>query len=130
MNLSHQELYQIATKLGVFSRCCSFILEGYYNTAITLKKIGEVNSFDYEAFQKLAKSTFESELKIGRVIKHNESFSVPLLKSSMKYFEHQGVVKNNQGQYEIIDFDILDSTIESFDKDLKFRHSFNIKGFI
>ena len=48
----------------------------------------------------------------------------------MKYFEHQGVVKNNQGQYEIIDFDILDSTIESFDKDLKFRHSFNIKGFI
>ena len=40
-------------------------------------------------FQKRYKEIFEEELSLGRVIRYTESYSLPLTRSSLKYFTHQ-----------------------------------------
>lgn len=102
LDLSHKDLYKIASHLSVFARSMNFIIEAYFISALTMKSLFDEDSegFKTEVYLKKFGQTFESEKNLGRVIKYPESFSLSLARSSLKYFEHSGHIINEDGVYK------------------------------
>ncbi|MBK25797.1 MAG: hypothetical protein CME70_17490 [Halobacteriovorax sp.] len=130
LELSHQELYSLASKLGVFSKVLSYINEAYYITCLTITELmaGDTMGFKMDSFNKKYREVFDRELSIGRVIKYPESFSMPLLKSSMKYLTHMGLVENVDGMYRVTDKDKFDTVLKRYEKSLIDNLTFSIKA--
>ena len=130
LELSHQELYALASKLGVFSKVLSYINEAYYITCLTISELmkGDTMGFKMDTFNKKYKEVFDRELKLARVIKYPESFSMPLLKSSMKYLTHMGLVENVDGMYRVKDSEKFDTILKRYEKSLVDNLTFSIKA--
>jgi len=79
-NFSNQEAYQIAKKVGGFSRSYSYLHEGYYVGALALIHLKDIE-FNLEKYKQVSKEIFEIERSHGRLIKYRESYSVPLIKN-------------------------------------------------
>lgn len=129
MNLSHKELYAIASSLGVFSRSMSYINEAYYVSALTLKTLASQHSegFSMEDFTSTFSEVFENEKRVGRVIKFAESKSQPMAKSSFKFYQHRNVVENTGGQYIVKDLENLEELLNSFESELVEHLKFNMR---
>ena len=129
MSFSHRELYMIASSLGIFNRTLSYIAEAYYISALTLALLQRENlqGFKVEAYNKKFKVVFDEQLKIGRIIRYQESYSVPLMRSSLEYFTHQKLVENDKGQLKIVDQKRFDQLIGKYEKDLLDQLTFNIR---
>lgn len=130
LELSHQELYALASKLGVFSKVLSYINEAYYITCLTIAELMSIEpkGFKMDTFNKHYKETFDRELKIARVIKYPESYSLPLLKSSMKYLTHLGLVENEGGMYRVTDNEKFEVVLRRYEKSLIDNLTFNVKA--
>lgn len=130
LTLSHKELYSIATNLGHFSRTCTFIIECYYLSALTINalNIELKNGFKVDQFLKKSKDVFEVEKALGRVIKHPESYTLPVIKTSLKYFENQKLVAFKDGIYVVTDLKRLHQLILDYEDNLLEHIKFNIRG--
>lgn len=130
MELSHKELYSIASSVGSFSRALSYINEAYFVSALTIQNLQKEfpDGFKMEAYHKKVKEVFQKEKSIGRVIRYSEGFNEPLLKTSIKYFTHQNLIKNNEGKVVILDNHRFDNLIERFEEDLVNQLTFNIRA--
>ncbi len=130
MNFSNQELYIIASTLGIFSRALAYINEAYYISGLTLKTLSQEypEGFKADAYNKKFKEVFDEELKMGRIIRYQESYSVPLTRSSLKYFTHQRLVNNSGGMLKIADKVKFDELIKKYEKDLIDQLTFNIRA--
>jgi glycerol-3-phosphate O-acyltransferase len=126
LNLSHKELYAIATNLGMFSRSLSYINESYFISATAIKSFGS-NRFKYEAFAKKAAEVFSHEIKIADVIRFPESQNVELLKNAIKYFTHNGILENDMGEYKVNDHDMLEIYINKLESELREQLKFNLR---
>ena len=129
MQASHQDIYAVASQIGVFARSCSYISEGYYLSAITFAKYKEkgvdiVNSVD---FTKELMKTYTLERK-GGVIHYPECRSKPIIDNSLKYFAHKGIIQNEGGGYRLLEHQILGKLISNYQKNLQDQFSFNIQG--
>jgi glycerol-3-phosphate O-acyltransferase len=130
LTMSHKELYSIASDLGCFSRTCTFIIECYYLSALTINAlhIEMKNGFKTEQFLKKSKDVFEVEKSLGRVIKHPESYTLPVIKTSLKYFENQKLVELKDGLYKVVDLESVHKLILDFEENLLEHLKFNIRG--
>ncbi|MDC1175134.1 1-acyl-sn-glycerol-3-phosphate acyltransferase [Bacteriovoracaceae bacterium] len=130
MELSHKELYAIASKVGIFTRALSYINEGYYASALTVRSLMKEypEGFKMDSFNKKVKSVFEAEKELGRVIRYSESFSLPLTKNSIKYMGHQNLLNFEDGHYKVDDSEKLDSLINSYEKGLTDQLTFNFRA--
>lgn len=129
LELSHKELYAIASKLGVFSRVCSTITEAYYGAMLAIRDLHykSPQGFKFDNFTRRMKELLDEQRELGRVVKYKESFSIPIAKSALTYFQQSGIIENNAGQYFIIDQDKFDLLIKKYEKDLADKLAFNIR---
>ena len=129
IQLPHQDLYKIASKIGFFTRALSYIYEAYYVSALALNKLegSSDNGFKAESYYKKFKEIHEQERELGRLIRYSESFSIPLYKSALKYFNHKGYVHNDGGVLTVPDREHLKSYIEKIKKDLNDQLTLNIR---
>lgn len=127
MHLSHQELYAIARRVGVFSRICNYIFEGYFVSAVSLRALGaEGEGFKFDQYMKKFKEVYESERRLGRVIRYPESYSEPVAKSALNYFSHRALIENDMGTYKATEPDRFDSLIEEIERGIRQKLTFNI----
>lgn len=126
LKLSTQELYLLAKKIGVFNRSCSYILEAYYIGLQTLKHLN-TDSFNRERFLKMSKEVFEMEMLHGRLIKYPESYSTPLIKNSLLYFENMGILEINDDVIEVVKPQLVDDLLEDLTLTLLSQLSFKFK---
>lgn len=129
MNLSHKELYAIASSLSVFSRSLSYINEAYYISALTAKELGEKkpSGFKWDEFFNLFKANFNNEKDLGKLIRFQESFSLPLMRNAMKYFTQEKIVSLSAGEYVVDNPEVLAGLVEKFENDLKEQMKFNLR---
>jgi len=93
LQLDHRELYLVAKKLGIFARAGNYIHEAYYINALTLKELGkEKTEFTMDDILKKSAQVFQRELDIEKYVKYQESYSINIIKSSMKFFVSEGYV--------------------------------------
>ena len=128
LNMPNKDLYAIIAKLGIFSRVCSYIVEGYYLTAITIGTltVGR-EEFTLDTFFKKASDIFESEMDVGRLIRYQESHCLDLYKRALRFFEHNKVIEVSGGHYKLVDPRKLDQFIERFSTNLSEQLTFNVR---
>lgn len=117
LELSHKDLYKIASSLGVFSRSMNTIFEAYFLSALTMKKMlaASPGGFKREEYLKSYGETFEKEKKLARVVKYPESYSVAIAKSALNYFEHGGYIENRDGHFFGSDRKLLSDACRHFE---------------
>lgn len=126
LTLTNQELYLVAAKVRPFSTALSYLYESYYIAACTLKFLHK-NPFTVESFIQVAKELHEMELAHGRIVKYPESFLVPVLKDSLKYFIHAGMLSVSEHKYTVMAQDLVDKAIEKFAGDINDQVVLNFK---
>jgi glycerol-3-phosphate O-acyltransferase len=129
MELSHKELYSIASYLGVFSRSMSYIHEAYFVCAITIKQLSDASTdgFKMDEYSKSFKENFDQEKAVARVIRFTESSSTPLMKNAMKYFMQEGMVVNESGSYKVSNAQELEKFIKNIEEELVEQLKFNLR---
>lgn len=110
MEFSHKDLYNIATEIGIFSRGCSYLYEGYYVATQAIKSLAEQEKMEFntEEFANEFMDIFKTELAHRKIVKYLESRSITIRKNCLKYFEHEGIIENDVGKYKIINMDKLE----------------------
>lgn len=123
-----EKLYEVASSVRRFSTAFSYIYEAYYTSTITIKYLGD-DEFDLEKFLQVAKELFEMEKEHGRVIKYPESFTVPKMKSCLKYLENLKVISFSEEtkKYKLLDMHKVNFLIEKFARDVNDQVSINLK---
>lgn len=125
--LNVQELYMIASRVKIFSTALSYLYESYFVSASTLKYLRK-SPFSEKDFLEVAKELHTMELVHGRLVKYPESYLVPVLKDSLKYFLHdQALTQSENGLYNVTSQDSMDKYIEKFAKDINDQMVLNIK---
>ncbi len=104
LNLTVQELDQVALKIRVFSNSLSYISECYYIAARTLDHLAETE-FNQDSFIKTFKEVFGLEYEHGRMVQFQESFSVAMVKSALQFYQHKGCTELNEETYKVVDLD-------------------------
>ena len=129
MELSRAELYAIICKVGVFGRSFSYIFEGYYLASLAVRDLSKESpeGFNRELYRKKIGEVHRHEVGVGHIVRYPESFSVELLVSSLKYFQHIQLVVNREGVFQVIDTEKLDKIIKQYEKDLVDLVTFNIR---
>ena len=130
LNLNHEELMKVGREVGIFSRSHKYILENYFVSALAIKAIytDKENSFRMDNFIKKSKEVFESERSLGRVIRHPEAFTLPVIKNGLKYFENLEILKNDLGEYVISRVAKLDEEIVYLERELELQTKLVFKG--
>ena len=119
-------LYKLAQKVSPFATALNYIYEGYYVSALTLKYF-EGRSFNEEEFLTISKELFDLEIEHGRVVRYSETFSVPKLKTTLKFFCDKGIIVKEDKEYKFLDFNKVDFFIEKFADDVHDQVSVNLK---
>ena len=130
LELSHKELYAIASKLGVFARAMNYINESYYVSALTIKFLaGESGEdpFKVDHYNKKYKEIFDQQHALGRVIKYQESYNLTLVKSSFKYFSQDGFLDLDNGYWKVADIDKFNKALKEIENQLIQSLSFNLR---
>jgi glycerol-3-phosphate O-acyltransferase len=127
MLLDDREVEMIARVVDPFARGLAFIDEGHYLTTLVIRHFGK-ETFTREKFVRDAKAIFELERAYGRLIRYQESFSVPLLMNSLAYFEHLGVVERKPGGYMAQNPEQIAELMEKYAQDLTSLVTFNLKA--
>lgn len=126
LNFTPEKLYSIASKVRRFSTAFSYIYEAYFIAATTIKYIDE-EEFTEERFIQVAKELFEMEIEHGRVVKYPESFNIPVMKGSLNYLVHLGVIKKLGTSYSVEDMNAVSTLIERFARDVNDQVAINLK---
>ena len=126
MELNTQEFFKVAKEIAPFSRAMSYIYEGYYVGALALKHF-QNDHFNIEKFLKVAKEIHDMECQHGRLIRFNESYSTSLLKDALKYYENQGLIRQDGNFYLLINLQLTEKLIADLGGYLTEHLTFNLK---
>jgi glycerol-3-phosphate O-acyltransferase len=129
MSLERQDLYAIASKVGIFNRALTYIMEAYYVGALALEKLAHdyPDGFKIEAYNKKVKEVHEAERKLDRLIRYPESYSIPLTKTALKYYTHSQTVENNMGLIKIVKPEEFQENYKRIEKNLNDLLTINIR---
>jgi glycerol-3-phosphate O-acyltransferase len=129
MSLERQDLYAIASKVGIFNRALTYIMEAYYVAGLALEKLDHdyPQGFKIEAFNKKVKEVHEAERKFDRLIRYPESYSIPLTKTSLKFYTHGATVENNMGLLKISKHEDFKVNLDKIEKNLNDLLTINIR---
>ena len=126
LNLGAPTLYKLAQKVSPFATAFNYIYEGYYVSALTLKHLNN-KEFTEDEFLQIAKELFDLEIEHGRVVRYSETYSVPKLKTTLKFFCDKGIIKCESSKYSFLEYDQIDQYIEKFADDVHDQISVNLK---
>jgi glycerol-3-phosphate O-acyltransferase len=133
MQLTHKELYAILSHIGLFSRSCHYIYEAYYVSAQTLWLLCEEGKAHKEGirseeFEKRLKNVYQEERNLEGVIQFTESYSLPMMRNSLKYFTQQHIIRHEHAKIYVNDPDVLQGLILAFEEDLKEHQRFHLRA--
>ena len=130
MDLNKQELYLIASKIGIFTRALSFIGETYYVAGLALTELGSLHSdgFKTEHFNKKFNEIHEKERRLGRLIRYTESNSVFAIKTALRYYQGLNLIENDLGSMKITDHAALKHHVQKLAKNLRDQLTLNIRA--
>ncbi len=129
MDLNKQELYMIASRIGIFSRALSFIGETHYIAGLALSELtknGE--SFKIDQFNKRFSDIHDKERSLGRLVRYNESNSVPAIKNALRYYQGLNLLDNDQGAWKVADHAQLKCHVQKLAKNLRDQLTLNIRA--
>lgn len=127
LEFTNERLYQIASSISKFSTGFSYLYEAYYISSISLKFIGD-KSFKEDKFIAVSKELFEMEREHGKVVKYPESFNVPIMRNTLKYYLHLDLItKDEDGIYQIINSKKIYDLSEKFASDVNDQVALNLK---
>jgi len=129
LKLEYQELYLVASSTGIFARSGSYLFEGYYLAGLALKELGSkasTDGFKFDLFKKTVQALYDDEKTLDRFIKYPEACSLPLMKTSLKFFTHQGVIENPGGGFFVVNHSKLDSLTKELGGNLMDGSTFNV----
>lgn len=131
MSFDNKDLYAIASHVGIFNRALSYIYEAYYTSAVALKSLDEEypDGFKLDQYEKKSKQVFDSEVKLGRIIRYKEGHSPLLVSNSLKYYTHLEMIKEEKGLLSIANKEEFTNLISRYEKDLRNQLAINIRGF-
>ena len=92
---------------------------------MTLRQL-EHAEFTADKFLQVSKEVFEAERDHGRLIKYPESYSIPLIKNSLTYFENIKLVEREGGKYLVKSEVEVDNLISVYANYLGKLLTFNI----
>lgn len=121
-----EKLYSVARRVKRFSTAFSYIYEAYYIAVVAIKYIGE-DYFDEDQYIQVARELFLMEKEHGRVVKYPESFSVPLMKDTLKYLSNLNVLEHENGKYKVKYMRKVNYLIEKFARDVNDQFAINLK---
>ena len=127
MDLNKQELYLIASKIGIFSRALSFIGETHYVAGLALSELPQ-EGFKIEQFNKKFSELHDQQRKIGRLIRYRESNSVPAVKSALKYYQGLKLIELESGLWKVVDQGQLKQLVHKLAKNLRDQLTLNIRA--
>ncbi len=125
---SNQELYALASAVGVFNRSLSFLIEAYYITTLTILHNRDELPMKRDLLIKEIKNKFTEELRVGRVIKYSESFSMPIIQNALKHLVQLKIIEQENGAILLKSEDRLKELVSFYGSQLKDQMAFNIKG--
>lgn len=129
MDLNKQELYLIASKIGIFSRALSYIGETHYIAGLAFSELtNNGQSFKIEQFNKKFSDIHEKKRSLGRLIRYSESNSVPAQKAALRYYQGLKLVENQQGEWKVTDHALLKQHIQKLEKKLHDQLTLNIRA--
>lgn len=128
LHLSHHELYLLAQKITLFTRCCSSITEGHYISALTVKILGLEfkDGFKMDVYLKRTREVFETEKTLARVVKFYESYNIPAMRNCLLFLENQKMVEMKGGVYLLLDRPNLDLLLKSYEQNLTNQNFYNV----
>lgn len=131
MSFDNKDLYAIASHVGIFNRALSYIYEGYYSSAMALYVLDKEypDGFKFDQYEKKYNQVFESEVKLGRVIRYKEGQSPLLMMNAYKYFSHADYIEEKDGMISVSKKREFKSLVEHYEKDLQNQLAINIRGF-
>lgn len=112
LQMSLNQHNEMRRYMAPFSNTFGYIYESYYISATTLTKLKEVTPLN--DFLKVAKEIFDLEIHHGRLVRFPESFSVQVLKTSLKYFQQKNVIHFENDCIEVKDRQRLSRLIDGF----------------
>ncbi len=127
--LAHEDLFNLASGLCVFSRAASYIVECHFISARAIRALVREgkDSFSFDEFTKEFKGVFEFEMKHGNLIKYKECSSRPLIRNTLKYFVEADVIDGELGKYTIINGAKLEKIIDRLHNDLSTELMFSVR---
>lgn len=131
LNLSKEDLYCIASKVGVFSKLLSYLNEAYYccgKGILALAGDDPEEVIKTEVLNKKIQSVSEDEILLGRVLKYPENFSVTQVRSCLSYLSHLGIVGKSGSGISLPNRGKLEELTEKFEESLLDGLTFNIRG--
>ena len=81
-----------------------------------------------DKFLKKAKEVFETEKSLGRVIRHPEAFTLPVIKNGIKYFENLRNSSKRFGNYVISSVSKLNHEVVYLERELELQTKLVFKG--
>lgn len=130
LELSHHELYAILSKIGLFARSCSYLYEGYYVTALSIKVLGEERpeGFKPEELFKRMKEVFLHEMELARVVKFQESYAEPLMRNALKFFAQNGWTRQAGGLIFVDQPTGLEAMLDQYERELTELWRFQLRA--
>jgi len=129
VDLNKQELYVIASSIGIFSRALSFIGESHYAAGLALSELtSNGQSFKMEHFNKKFSEIHAKQRSLGRLIRYSESNSVPAIKNALRYYQGLNLLENKQGEWKVVDEALLKQHIQKLAKNLRDQLTINIRA--
>jgi glycerol-3-phosphate O-acyltransferase len=129
MSLEGQDLYKIVSKVGIFNRALTYIMEAYYVAGLALQKLSSSypDGFKVDAFNKKVKEVHEAERKLDRLIRYPESYSIPLTKTALKYYSHLNLIELDAGMIKITRAEEFQCNLQRIEKNLNDLLTINIR---
>jgi glycerol-3-phosphate O-acyltransferase len=127
LELTYLEFFRILKEIGVFSHAGNYIHEAYYICALAIKALKKrKKALTYENVLKRSKKIFKEQLEIEVCVRYPESLSVPLLKSSLGFFEAEGYIKLEGNKFILNKEKSIDDLIATFERFLEDSWTINI----
>ena len=128
LTLTYLDFFKILKEIGVFSHAGNYIHEAYYVCGLSIKALRKKKKkqFSFEDVLKQARKIFKAQLEIEVCVRYPESLSIPLLKSSLNFFEAEGYIKVEEGKYSLNKEKSIDDLITTFERFLEDSWTINI----
>jgi glycerol-3-phosphate O-acyltransferase len=127
LSLSYLEFFRILKEIGVFSHAGNYIHEAYYVCGLAIKELRKKKKqFTFDDVLKRARKVFRGQLEIEVCVRYPESLSIPLLKSSLSFFEAEGYIKLEGTKYSLRKEKSIDDLISTFERFLEDSWTINI----
>jgi len=121
------ELYKVASSVRPFSTAFSYIYEAYYVSCISVKYLGE-EEFSVDKYIQICGELFAMEKEHGRIVKYQESYTVPKMKATLSYLENLRVIsKTGDDTYKLESAEKNNALIEKFARDVNDQVAINLK---